>query len=173
MRALKPHIPQGITARKNIIKPVAIITAAAIVIALTPLAGSKISSAIERNRLERLSAKVTSIYTSDYQQSADNKLAEQREKSAATLDDPFTKVNPYGTNTTSLYVYFTTDQATNVSYTIHVEGYPDFTATANQGEDYSTTHEFVMLGLIPKKTNIITLTLADADGNTVATKQIK
>lgn len=173
MRALKPHIPQGITARKNIIKPVAIITAAAIEIALTPLAGSKISSAIERNRLERLSAKVTSIYTSDYQQSADNKLAEQREKSAATLDDPFTKVNPYGTNTTSLYVYFTTDQATNVSYTIHVEGYPDFTATANQGEDYSTTHEFVVLGLIPKKTNIITLTLASADGHTVATKQIK
>ena len=70
-------------------------------------------------------------------------------------------------------MYFTTDQATSVSYTIHVEGYPDFSATANQDERYSTEHEFTVLGLIPKKTNTITFTLTDSGGNTVVTKQIK
>ena len=32
-----------------------------------------------------------------------------------------------GTNTTSLYVYFTTDDAVAVSYTVHADGYTDFT----------------------------------------------
>lgn len=138
-----------------------------------PLGGTaKIGEAIERNRIERLNATITNIYTTTYQQDADATLIANRNKATATLDDPFTAVNPYGTNTTSMYVYFTTSEATSVSYTVHAEGYPDFTATANQGKDYATTHEFTVLGLIPKTTNTITLKLTDASGSTVATGQI-
>lgn len=128
-----------------------------------PLGGTtKIGKAIERNRIERLNATITNIYTTAYQQDADATLIANRNKATATLDDPFTAVNPYGTNTTSMYVYFTTSEAASVSYTVHAEGYPDFTATANQGKNYATTHEFIVLGLIPRTTNTITLKLTDA-----------
>ena len=33
----------------------------------------------------------------------------------------FVTEDPYGTNTTSLYVYFTTDDAVAVSYTVHAD----------------------------------------------------
>lgn len=181
MRPLRPHSRANATAnatgtpftRKRIITIAAAATAVAIIITMFPLGGAtKIGEAIERNRIERLNATITNIYTTAYQQDADATLITNRDKATATLDDPFTAVNPYGTNTTSMYVYFTTSEATSVSYTVHAEGYPDFTATANQGKDYATTHEFIVLGLIPKTTNTITLKLTDASGSTVATGQI-
>lgn len=181
MRPLRPHSRANATAnatgtpftRKRIITIAAAATAVAIIIAMFPFGGAaKIGEAIERNRIERLNATITNIYTTAYQQDADATLITNRDKATATLDDPFTAVNPYGTNTTSMYVYFTTSEATSVSYTVHAEGYPDFTATANQGKDYATTHEFIVLGLIPKTTNTITLKLTDASGSTVATGQI-
>lgn len=181
MRPLRPHSRANATAnatgtpftRQRIITIAAAATAVAIIIAMFPLGGTaKIGEAIERNRIERLNATITNIYTTAYQQDADATLITNRDKATATLDDPFTAVNPYGTNTTSMYVYFTTSEATSVSYTVHAEEYPDFTATANQGTDYVTTHEFIVLGLIPKTTNTITLKLTDASGSTVATGQI-
>lgn len=181
MRPLRPHSRANATAnatgtpftRKRIITIAAAATAVAIIIAMFPLGGAaKIGEAIERNRIDRLNATITNIYTTAYQQDADATLIANRDKATATLDDPFTAVNPYGTNTTSMYVYFTTSEAASVFYTVHAEGYPDFTATANQGKDYATTHEFTVLGLIPRTTNTITLKLTDASGSTVATGQI-
>lgn len=181
MRPLRPHSHANATAnatgtpftRKRITTIAAAATAVAIIITMFPLgSAAKIGEAIERNRIERLNATITNIYTTAYQQDADATLIANRDKATATLDDPFTAVNPYGTNTTSMYVYFTTSEAASVSYTVHAEGYPDFTATANQGKDYATTHEFIVLGLIPRTTNTITLKLTDASGSTVATGQI-
>lgn len=181
MRPLRPHSRANATAnatgtpftRKRITTIAAAATAVAIIITMFPLgSAAKIGEAIERNRIERLNATITNIYTTAYQQDADATLIANRDKATATLDDPFTAVNPYGTNTTSMYVYFTTSEAASVSYTVHAEGYPDFTATADQGKDYATTHEFIVLGLIPRTTNTITLKLTDASGSTVATGQI-
>lgn len=181
MRPIRPHFhtnaaknaASALFTRRRIATAAAALIVVALVVAMFPLGGAaRIGEAVERSRVERLNAKVTNIYTTAYQSDAETTLATNRAKSAATLDDPFTAVNPYGTNTTSLYVYFTTDKATSVSYTVHAEGYPDFSATANQGKTYSTTHEFTVLGLIPKKTNTITLKLTDANGSTVTTGQI-
>ena len=58
------------------------------------------------------------VYTADYQNMADDKLEQEKSKSAATEDDMFVTEDPYGTNTTSLYVYFTTDDSVSVSYTV-------------------------------------------------------
>lgn len=76
----------------------------------------------------------------------------------------FVTEDPYGTNTTSLYVYFTTDDSVSVSYTVHADGYADFTRDAYQQSQYSKTHEFQILGLIPREKNTITITLTNADG---------
>ena len=76
-----------------------------------------VDAAIRQNRIERLNARIENVYTADYQNMADDKLEQEKSKSAATEDDMFVTEDPYGTNTTSLYVYFTTDDSVSVSYT--------------------------------------------------------
>ncbi|KAA8819820.1 aryl-sulfate sulfotransferase [Bifidobacterium rousetti] len=144
----------------------------AIAVGLCLFTQDNVNAAIKERRVERLNARIENVYTTDYQQMADDQLESERDKAEATLDDPYLKENPYGTNTTSLYVYFTTDEASSVSYTVHADGYPDFSATAEQGDDYATEHEFLVLGLVPDVQNTITLTLKDKSGATVGTKEI-
>lgn len=159
-------------ARATVVKVIAALAAIAVVAVIYPIGESNISAAVKQRRIERLNAAVENIYTADYQQMADENLSSKRETAEATLDDPFVADNPYGTNTTCLYVYFTTEAANSVSYTVHAEGYPDFSATANQGKTLSTVHEFLVLGLVPKADNTITFTLRDGNDATVATKTI-
>ena len=80
-----------------------------------------VDAAIRQNRIERLNARIENVYTADYQNMADDKLEQEKSKSAATEDDMFVTEDPYGTNTTSLYVYFTTDDSVSVSYTVHAD----------------------------------------------------
>ena len=93
-----------------------------------------------------------------------------------TVDNPLAILNPFGTGANGLYLYFETDHPTTVSYTIHVDGLSDFTATANDiavegelevGEDGTArTHSFQMIGLVPDETNYVTMTVADERGET-------
>ena len=130
-----------------------------------------VTASVKQRRVERLNATVENIYTADYQRMADQELADLRGAGDQQIDDMVVKDNPYGTNTTSMYVYFVTDTPAAVSYTVAADGYPDFTRQAAQGDaadanGYATTHEFLVLGLIPEKTNRITFTLTDEHGQT-------
>lgn len=120
-----------------------------------------------------LTKKIEKIYTEDYQTSAATKLAAKKAADTYTVDNMLVVQNPYGTNTTSLYVYFTTTDATSVKYTVSAPStdYPDFSATAYQKSTYQTSHEFSVLGLIPNTTNTITFTIKSKAGKTV-TKSI-
>ena len=86
-----------------------------------------------------------------------------------TAETPMAVLNPFGTGSNGLYLYFETDLPTRVEYTIHVEDerIPDFTATAadSSGEEYSTAHEFQMIGLVPGETNQVTMTIRGSWGN--------
>ena len=86
-----------------------------------------------------------------------------------SADAPLAVLNPYGTGSNGLYLYFRTDLETQVSYTIHVEdeSIPDFTAAAAEadGKTYTRTHEFQIIGLVPGMTNEVTLTLTGSWGN--------
>ena len=83
---------------------------------------------------------------------------------------PLAVLNPFGTGSNGLYLYFETDMATSVSYTIHVEDpdIPDFTAQAAEasGEEYTRTHELQLIGLVAGRTNQVTLTITGKWGNT-------
>lgn len=87
-----------------------------------------------------------------------------------TASMPLAILNPYGTGSNGLYLYFETDMATQISYSIYVPGsdIPDFTATASDisGEEYTKIHEFQMIGLVPGETNEVTLTITGRWGNT-------
>ena len=76
------------------------------------------------------------------------------------------KENPYGTNTLSLYVYFTTQDPVSVSYNVSVPDLSigDFSQTPEGEGRFDTEHEFQVMGLIPEECNTITFTLTKEDG---------
>lgn len=157
----------------------------AIAVGLSMVSQSDVSASIRQYRVERLNAKIENVYTADYQQMMDDQLISERDSDKRTVDNIYTKMNPYGTNTTSMYVYFTTEEPSTVSYTVSAEGYPDYSATAatsdqaassvraaaSEGRESadisSTTHEFLVLGLVPETLNTITLTVTGEDGETI------
>ena len=55
-----------------------------------------------------------------------------------TATTPLAVLNPYGTGSNGLYLYFETERATAVSYTIRVDDddIPDFTAAAADADDF-------------------------------------
>lgn len=85
-------------------------------------------------------------------------------------------MNPYQTNTNSLYVYFHTSTPSKLRYTVHIDNsdIKDYTNTLyNDGENNLTTeHEYLLTGLIPDKVNHIILELLNADGDVIKTKSI-
>lgn len=111
------------------------------------------------------------VYTTDYQTEIDLTLQDYKDNNIYTLEDPLMVANPYGTNTTGLYVYFTTETPVKISYTVSADGYSDFSREL-YGE-YSTEHESLLIGMIPDTLNTITLTAVDEEGNTVGTREIE
>ncbi len=110
---------------------------------------------------------VSTIYTSEFQDGIYERIQELK-SSEYSLDSPLIIANPYRTNTTSLYVYFNTDTAVEISYTITTEGYSDFSYTTSGG--YATEHEYQLIGLVGGNLNTVTLTATDEDGNTESTQ---
>ncbi|MFR7977172.1 MAG: hypothetical protein ACLU6F_04240 [[Ruminococcus] torques] len=51
---------------------------------------------------------IKTIYTEAYQDEVETQIEEEKSSGAYTEDNMLIKENPYGTNTLSLYVYFTT-----------------------------------------------------------------
>ena len=93
-----------------------------------------------------------------------------------TAETPLAALNPFGTGANGLYLYFETDFPTQVEYTIRVEDerIPDFTAVAadSSGREYSTRHEFQMIGLVPGEVNEVTMTLRGSWGNVRQTVRV-
>ncbi len=100
-------------------------------------------------------------YDEDVQDRLANTLLGLTQDKEYTLTAPLAVLNPFGTGSNGLYMYFQTDAPTRVTYTVHVEDedIPDYTATVNnQGEDgYSKLQEFLLVGLVPGLENTVTL----------------
>jgi hypothetical protein len=92
---------------------------------------------------------IKKVYTASYSSSVKQNLEQLKKKNVYSLLRPLIVHNPYGTNTTSLYAYFKTDEAVKVSWTVHAAGVKDYTKTAEK--HYKKTHEFTILGLTPNQ----------------------
>lgn len=108
-----------------------------------------------------------SIYTEEYQEAVEAQIEKEKKSRVYTEDQMLVKENPYGTNTLSLYVYFTTEDFVSVSYTVSVadESIDDFSQTPAGEDNFDMEHEFQVLGLIPGESNTITFTLTKEDGS--------
>lgn len=116
--------------------------------------------------------KIKETYDVSNQEEIAKELEEKKSSQHYTADNMLTQYNPFGTNTQSLYVYFHTDEAVSVTYTVHAddESAGDFTRAVYADGVYRSEHEFQVTGLVPDTGNTITFTLTAEDG-TVTEKE--
>lgn len=122
---------------------------------------------------KELQEEIAEIYHVESQQKIAGELEEKKANHKYTVKDMLIVHNPFGTNTQALYVYFHTDEASAVSYKIHVadKTIEDFSQDVYQEQIYQTEHEFQVIGLIPGTANKITFTMRQKNGETY-TKEI-
>lgn len=115
---------------------------------------------------------IESIYDMKYQDEAQAQIDAQKQQGDYNLEKPLFILNPYGTNRTGLYVYFNTEEATNITYTISVEdeAIPNFTAELFSTTDgvCVTEHEGQIIGLIQGMDNTITFDVLNENGKLIA-----
>lgn len=130
---------------------------------------------VMNEKQKKIYEKIKKTYNAEEQQKIADELEKKKESQEYTLSNMLIEYNPFGTNTQSLYVYFETDSAVKVSYTIHVkeDDIADFSRNRNvyQDEEYQKEHEFQVIGLIPDTENTITFYITNEDGST-DTKEI-
>lgn len=114
---------------------------------------------------------VDTIYTSDYQTSISEQIQDLKSENTYTSENPLVIANPYGTNTTSLYIYFQTDTAVQTSYTVSADGYEDYSRTLT--DDCVTEHEYLLTGIVPDTNNQIVLSLQNDTGTETDTLELQ
>lgn len=104
--------------------------------------------------------KKISIYNQNYQKAIDEKINELLEDTY-TINNPLIILNPYGTNNLGANIYFNSEEALEVSYTVSVsdKNITNFSRTLNNDAEnnYTTKHSYQIIGLVPEKLNTIKL----------------
>ncbi|MCJ0536711.1 aryl-sulfate sulfotransferase [Enterococcus cecorum] len=108
--------------------------------------------------------KVADVYQFATQEKIQEQLLQLIESQTPTFTQPLIVSNPLLTNTTGLYLAFSTDEAVKISYRIDAQGYPSFEKNLKQNEEYATSHQYQIIGCIPNVDNLITLTATTQDG---------
>lgn len=136
---------------------------------LSTKASSNDDNSMPYTQLKSTSTSVKTIYSQNYQDKIYQQISNIKKRNTYTTDNPLLIENPFGTNTTGIYIYFTTAEECKATYTINCQGYQDFTQTlnANTSSGYTTKHEYLLIGAIPGAKNIISLTLFDKTGKEI------
>ncbi len=108
--------------------------------------------------------KMADVYQLSTQEKIQEQLLQLIESQTATFTQPLIVSNPFLTNTTGLYLAFSTDEAVKISYRIDAQGYPSFEKNLKQNEEYATSHQYQIIGCIPNVDNLITLTATTQNG---------
>ena len=108
--------------------------------------------------------KMADVYQLSTQERIQEQLLQLIESQTPTFTQPLIVSNPFLTNTTGLYLAFSTDEAVKISYRIDTQGYPSFEKNLKQNEEYATSHQYQIIGCIPNVDNLITLTATTQDG---------
>lgn len=124
-------------------------------------------SGSEKNVVTTDFSSVDEIYSVPKSASVEENLTAIKKNKVFSTEDALWAYNPYGTNRSSMYVYFETKGNCYVRYTISVRdtSISDFTRTAyakNAGK-VTKEHEYQLVGLVPGQTNYIHLKLFNQD----------
>lgn len=130
---------------------------------------SKYVSVTESSEQDSISvinnAKGVSIWNTDYQDTVTKKINSTFKKGDYTIENPLLLINPYGTNTCSVNVYFEAEEGATLTYQVSTDEYGVFEQTAYTGND-GKKYEAQLLGFMPGEENTVTLTLTK-DGEVI------
>ena len=108
---------------------------------------------------------VSDIYQTATQTKIAQKIKQLEASQTYSFDKMLVLANPYLTNTTGLYLHFSTMKATKVSYTVKSNGTSTFSQTLyNPNRTYAKNHTYQLIGLIAGQENTITITATDQNG---------
>lgn len=108
---------------------------------------------------------VSDIYQTTTQTKIAQKIKQLEASQTYSFDKMLVLANPYLTNTTGLYLHFSTTKATKVSYTVESNGTSTFSKTLyNPNGTYAKNHTYQLIGLIAGQENTITITATDQNG---------
>lgn len=113
-------------------------------------------------------------YSLENQEYVTSYIEELRQENTYTIEDPLVLYSPYLTNMLAFNVYFTTTEESYLVYTVHVDGFEDYTQRVkNDGDNQLTTdHAYQLIGLIQSNTNIISLEVYNEYDQLLYTKEI-
>ena len=116
-------------------------------------------------KVKTVSHKEKNIYTKTYQDETDRQLEKWKAEKNYTVRNPLIVMNPYGTNTGSVYFYGISDKEVSAECTISVQGAKDYSYSIknNSSSGISKKQEFLITGLVPGKKNKVILTFYDND----------
>lgn len=98
------------------------------------------------------------------QEEIHQKIETLKQENTYTQNHMLMIYNPYGTNTLGMYVYFQSEEAVTVSYTIHVDDLDVNDFTRKLSDTFTYEHEYQLIGLVPKEANTIIFTFMKEDG---------
>ena len=108
---------------------------------------------------------VSDIYQTATQTKIAQKIKQLEASKTYSFDKMLVLANPYLTNTTGLYLHFSTTKATKISYTVKSKGTSTFSQTLyNPNGTYAKNHTYQLIGLIAGQENTITITATDQNG---------
>lgn len=108
---------------------------------------------------------VSDIYQTATQTKIAQKIKQLEASQTYSFDKMLVLANPYLTNTTGLYLHFSTTKATKISYTIKSKGTSTFSQILyNPNGTYAKNHTYQLIGLIAGQENTITITATDQNG---------
>lgn len=107
------------------------------------------------------------LYDTDRHTQVYERIEALKRNGSYTKDAPLVIYNPYGINAHSVYVYFTTAVPMKSSYRVSVTAgeIPTFDGQCNDKEEYTTIHEYLLIGLTAEASNRISLSMEDQEGN--------
>lgn len=107
------------------------------------------------NNVMRIDTKdYVSIFNENYQEIVDEKIDSLLKTDEYTFNNPLIIYNPYGTNTLSVNVYFSSNNNENISYTVSIDDdISDFSRDLISKEE----NFYQLIGLVPGYDNDITL----------------
>lgn len=109
-----------------------------------------------------------SIYNLKYQETVENVINKLKQKEKYNIFRPLFILNPYGTNTTGMYMYFKTNVPVSIRYTISVDGFEDYSNTLLNTQDSSKKlQEGQIIGFLQGYTNKLTLSAYNEDGDCI------
>ena len=127
---------------------------------------------------KKLKVKKPKVYSMKYQKAAKNIIDKYKKNGKYTLDAPLLIVNPYGTNTTGLYIYFKHKFRVNTKYTVSVkeiDGKENIKGGDFSGSLYTNTtgmplaeQEGLIIGMIPGEKNYVSVYIYDENNKMIA-----